>query len=269
MKGRGEAARRETKLEILRALLECDCHTAGLAVKTDTSRQVVSELLEELISIGAVERKGERAFSLCEGICFVLLKIFDNSAEVVTFFCDTHSVERKTINFIASMSYIGNVARTASLVERHLDRLQRDGKTVYAATIGVNREIDVALPKVLSLTQCKSKLIERFLRTRRIKETVLYLDTVGGGVYLYSDATYVGSGCGNAKELLPKIDNAFSFLLPDTIMLESDSSFDSERIESVCNGRSVRLVPIMTDRLTLDEIGMMNMLVEWVLKQEN
>ena len=265
MKGRGESARREAKLDILRILTERVSNVAELSAATDTGRATVSELLSELIDYGIVERIGERAFSLSGRICFVLMELYFDRAEIFTYSFDVKCVARKALRFVASMSFDGNVARVISIVERHIDALAESGYAVHSATMLVACDTEIAPPSSLALKLKKKDALVKYLEMSGVRESLLYLDVSGACSYFCFDGKYVRGKALNVENIASGLDSAFSVFAPEMLMVEGSDASHLAQFKTTCERSSVCIIPIDRKTPTPAERGMILNLFEKML----
>ncbi len=265
MNGRGERARRDAKLDILRILTERAANTSELASATDTGRATVSALLDELVACGAVERIGERTFALSGKICFVLAELYCDRAEIFTYSLDEKRVERKISHFVESMSFDGNVARVISTVERYIDALAKKGHAVYAATMLVGCDTELRLPNVISPKLKKSDALVKYLDASKLYEGLLYLDISGSCSYFCFDGKYVGGRALRLEDAVSALDSAFMVFTPDLLMVEGADASHLAQFKTACDRNSVRIVSIDRKAPTPAERGMILDLFEKML----
>lgn len=262
MNGRGEAAATGAKLDILRALLDRNANITELALATCTGRTTVSRLILELEASGAVERVDKRDFALAKEICFTVMELYRDRAEIFTYYVEGKRAERKTLRFVASMSFEGNVARSVSLAERYLDSLKSNGYRAYSATMTVNCIPDIALPEAFSKIIDKKAALEHCFELSDTRGSCIYWDISDGNSYLYVDGKYVSGKDECRLKDANMLDMAFSLFSPELLIIEGA---DSELLSAVlsCGERnSVRVAAVSKDELSFAERGMIFTMLE-------
>ena len=195
MAKRGESFRKEAKIRIFEYLIgRSASSTSELAEALGVSRVTALSLLDSLVESGDITKQGERVYSLRTDVRMVLLKIGNESAEIITTDLCGESLQRTPVRLISSMSYEDNCARLMSMTERYADELVAQGYEPYCALICYGELSRRGIPGRFLLLSGRDVLAHGLCRLYGDEAAVAYIDGDDASSYLCFGNQVVSSG---------------------------------------------------------------------------
>lgn len=250
------------KTDILTAVFEKPAQSlSAIANAVGVSRPTLVGTVDRLLKDGILCIDINGRFSISEAYCFVMLKIYPKSAQLITVFGSDKRVERIELKAVDSMSESDNAARFAGIAERHIDNLKNSKKTVLAAVIADGEEL--VLPKNLGNVLKGRELVQKCLSKE--PKSVLYLSANSPCSYIYFGDESVGCGKGIEKLDRGTIERAFDVMIPDLLAIDGFYTLcrDSlDPIKALCSRTGVQLRGNERDELSIDELGALRCIFE-------
>ena len=266
MEGRGEQARKETKLRILSALLKNEYGILELSKITDTARATVSSLVSKLNEKALVERAGKGTLRINSNIVMVLLEIYRDYIEIVSYYFKDRRCDRVQIRLSWAFTLEGNVDRSVVTVSRHVQELKDSGYTVYTAAMLVNCSLrtEISLNAFGAVCQRNDMTSEYLLRCGR-GDCLLYVDENDMSADLYCEGKHVCGSASRLGDIKSDVEGFLAVLHPTALVLEckkAHCSDDFEGLKLICANNRVELEFVEKNRPTPSELALMLAVLE-------
>lgn len=261
MQKRGDIARREAKLRALSLLLsKHTCSSAEFAAAADVSRPTAYSLADELCDAGLLRRESESRLALERAEDFILLKLYEDAAELVTYTLG-RTPERIGIPFVPSMEYSENVMRAASAAERYADERVGARRPRVCAIFSQSgfEHAYLPMPKLFLSRFCADGLICEEMKRSFARQSVLYADFLSGRILLIYDGKCLSSVTPDRKGLISKLAHVLELCPPDIFVFRgaggSKISEDKAKKElsRLCALRGVKISLCREEDLLPDE----------------
>jgi hypothetical protein len=261
MEGRGERARKETKLGILDALIENACGILELSRITDTARATVSTLVHELEEVSLLERTGERSLGINSNIVMVFMEIYRDYTEVLSYYFKDGRCDRVQIRHTWSLSFEGNLERSVVTLSRHVRQLKESGYSVYTAAMFVNCSSRKNIPtNAFDAVAKRSEMISEYWRRSGRYECLLYVDENDMSADLYCDGKHICGGVSRLNDIQSDVERFLAVLHPTVLVLECKKTHgaeDFEGLKNMCASSRLELVFIEKNKPTPAELALM------------
>ena len=242
---------------IISALIQSDgLSISQLTERTSASRVSVSKELQSLKFSEIVEKEqGSRSHTLSSKIAFVIFKIYQDSAELLTYSLDRATFSRERIDLVYSLSYEDNINFLSQRIDRCRKSLQKQFKRVITCIIH-ERKIAYT-PSVLrtfDFAELRSELVAKQIEYTAKSEAVLYINNAEPISFLCQDGHAVTPSVTPNEKALSAFQNSITLIKPSRVILEGK---EHTAIATACAKHNIpfRLIEPQND-LSLDERAM-------------
>lgn len=269
MDGRGTAARRKIKLDIIGFLtLSGGLCLAELEEKLNVSRVTLSNILNELVDADFLIRD-KRIYSLKRGTVIIILRVGTDGGQIVIFSFGG-KCERISLKYSPALDAYGNYSRFAMMADKYADSRNNGENRIYRGIIfdiPDDRTYEsyekVQFPPSVCEKARRADLIAEFAKDTLKEKSVLFLDTVSGTSFMCMDGKR--SECVVSKEItLKSVGNLLSLVKPSVIMADTDVDFGNglkSMLKSMLKSKTPELRILDKGTLTPDEIKMMERMI--------
>lgn len=214
-----------------------------LARRTGTGRTAVTDILESMAKNKLISRDGS-ANTIGKGVVTVILKIYRQGAELMSFSGSGEILLRLPIRFVQSMTAEENIISLCADVSRYVNTLKGYGHVICCCMYDGAAAPAVRLTALFEEYLCREELIAKALNKMYPHKTVLYVHRDTDTMFLAREGIAVTDGRSIGENTAEALREVFRVAGPRAVVIEGTLGECEKDVRKACIDGNVVLMSV-------------------------